>query len=150
MKHGIGLTRQAISQHLDVLESAGLVTTVRQGKYKLHYLHPDRSKPFPSGGSNLAVRGVMRIVVTSVFVDDQDRALSFYTERLGFVKKTEIPLGDGMRWLTVVSPQPWMVPSSCSSPTAILRSARSNARSSRTAFLSPHLPSTMYRRSTSA
>jgi len=46
----------------------------------------------------------MRIVVTSVFVDDQDRALFFYTERLGFVKKTEIPLGDGMRWLTVVSP----------------------------------------------
>ena len=46
----------------------------------------------------------MRIVVTSVFVDDQDRALAFYTERLGFVKKTEIPLGDGMRWLTVVSP----------------------------------------------
>ncbi len=39
MKHGIGLTRQAISQHLDVLESAGLVTTMRQGKYKLHYLH---------------------------------------------------------------------------------------------------------------
>ena len=46
----------------------------------------------------------MKIVVTSVFVDDQDRALAFYTERLGFVKKTEIPLGDGMRWLTVVSP----------------------------------------------
>jgi len=46
----------------------------------------------------------MRIVVTSVFVDDQDKALAFYTERLGFVKKTEIPLGDGMRWLTVVSP----------------------------------------------
>ncbi len=46
----------------------------------------------------------MRIVVTSVFVDDQDRALAFYTERLGFVKKTEIPLGDGLRWLTVVSP----------------------------------------------
>ena len=46
----------------------------------------------------------MRIVVTSVFVDNQDRALAFYTERLGFVKKTEIPLGDGMRWLTVVSP----------------------------------------------
>src|SRR5215813_14167985 len=39
MKHQIGLTRQAISQHLDVLESAGLLTTVRQGKYKLHYLH---------------------------------------------------------------------------------------------------------------
>ena len=46
----------------------------------------------------------MRIVVTSVFVDDQDKALAFYTERLGFVKKTEVPLGDGMRWLTLVSP----------------------------------------------
>ena len=41
MKQSIGLTRQAISQHLDVLESAGLVTTVRRGKYKLHYLHPE-------------------------------------------------------------------------------------------------------------
>src|SRR6516165_11604615 len=39
MKHQLGLTRQAISQHLEVLESSGLVTTVRQGKYKLHYLH---------------------------------------------------------------------------------------------------------------
>ncbi len=39
MKHEIGLTRQAISQHLEVLEAAGLVTAVRQGKYKLHYLH---------------------------------------------------------------------------------------------------------------
>jgi len=39
MKHRLGLTRQAISQHLEVLELAGLVTTVRQGKYKLHYLH---------------------------------------------------------------------------------------------------------------
>jgi DNA-binding transcriptional ArsR family regulator len=33
MKHQLGLTRQAISQHLEILESAGLVTTVRQGKY---------------------------------------------------------------------------------------------------------------------
>ncbi|GGV16547.1 hypothetical protein GCM10010275_67500 [Streptomyces litmocidini] len=46
----------------------------------------------------------MRIHVTSVFVDDQDRALRFYTEKLGFVKKTEVPLGD-YRWLTVVSPE---------------------------------------------
>jgi len=45
----------------------------------------------------------MRIHVTSVLVDDQDKALAFYTEVLGFVKKTEIPLGDA-RWLTVVSP----------------------------------------------
>ena len=38
MNHGLGLTRQAISQHLDVLESAGLVTTRREGRYKFHYL----------------------------------------------------------------------------------------------------------------
>lgn len=37
-KHGLGSTRQAISQHLDVLEAAGLVTTQRQGRYKLHHL----------------------------------------------------------------------------------------------------------------
>src|SRR5215470_18812677 len=41
MKHQLGLTRQAISQHIEVLEEAGLVTTVRQGKYKLHYLHTE-------------------------------------------------------------------------------------------------------------
>jgi len=46
----------------------------------------------------------MRIYVTNVYVDDQDKALRFYTEVLGFVKKTEIPLGEH-RWLTVVSPQ---------------------------------------------
>ena len=45
----------------------------------------------------------MRIVVTSVLVDDQDKALRFYTDLLGFVKKTEVPLG-AHRWLTVVSP----------------------------------------------
>ena len=44
----------------------------------------------------------MRIVVTSVFVEDQEEALSFYTEVLGFQKKTDIPLGED-RWLTVVS-----------------------------------------------
>ena len=38
MKHGLGMTRQAISQHLDVLEAAGLVTTRREGRYKFHYL----------------------------------------------------------------------------------------------------------------
>ena len=44
MKHGLGLTRQAISQHLDVLESAGLVSTKRQGRYKFHYLNTDPLK----------------------------------------------------------------------------------------------------------
>ena len=46
----------------------------------------------------------MRITVTSVLVDDQDKALRFYTGVLGFKKKTEVPLGDA-RWLTVVSPE---------------------------------------------
>lgn len=46
----------------------------------------------------------MRIYVTSVFVDDQSRALQFYTDVLGFRKKTEVPLGEHS-WLTVVSPQ---------------------------------------------
>jgi catechol 2,3-dioxygenase-like lactoylglutathione lyase family enzyme len=45
----------------------------------------------------------MRINVTSVLVDDQPKALRFYTEVLGFVKKTEIPMGDAS-WLTVVAP----------------------------------------------
>jgi catechol 2,3-dioxygenase-like lactoylglutathione lyase family enzyme len=45
----------------------------------------------------------MRIHLASVYVDDQDKALTFYTEVLGFVKKTEMPVGDD-RWLTVVSP----------------------------------------------
>ena len=45
----------------------------------------------------------MKIVITSVFVDDQEKALRFYTERLGFVKKTDIPMGPS-RWLTVVAP----------------------------------------------
>jgi catechol 2,3-dioxygenase-like lactoylglutathione lyase family enzyme len=46
----------------------------------------------------------MRIVVTSVLVDDQEKALRFYTDVLGFVTKNDIPMGEA-RWLTVVSPQ---------------------------------------------
>ena len=46
----------------------------------------------------------MKIVVTSVLVDDQEKALRFYTDVLGFEKKEDVPLGDA-RWLTVVSPQ---------------------------------------------
>jgi catechol 2,3-dioxygenase-like lactoylglutathione lyase family enzyme len=46
----------------------------------------------------------MRINVTSVLVDDQDKALRFYTDVLGFVKKAEVSLGEA-RWLTVVSPE---------------------------------------------
>jgi catechol 2,3-dioxygenase-like lactoylglutathione lyase family enzyme len=45
----------------------------------------------------------VRINLTSILVDDQEKALRFYTDVLGFVKKTEIPMGEH-RWLTVVSP----------------------------------------------
>jgi catechol 2,3-dioxygenase-like lactoylglutathione lyase family enzyme len=45
----------------------------------------------------------MRIYVSSVMVDDQEKALQFYTRVLGFVQKLDIPLGE-FRWLTVVSP----------------------------------------------
>ena len=45
----------------------------------------------------------MRINLASVLVDDQAKALRFYTEILGFLKKTDVPVGEA-RWLTVVSP----------------------------------------------
>jgi len=45
----------------------------------------------------------MKIILTSIFVDDQDRALRFYTDVLGFVKKSDVSAGE-YRWLTVVSP----------------------------------------------
>ena len=46
----------------------------------------------------------MKIKLNSVFVDDQDKALKFYTEVLGFVKKQDFPVGE-FKWLTVVSPE---------------------------------------------
>jgi catechol 2,3-dioxygenase-like lactoylglutathione lyase family enzyme len=45
---------------------------------------------------------MIKVVLTSILVDDQQKALKFYTEKLGFQKKTEIPLGEHS-WLTVVS-----------------------------------------------
>jgi len=46
----------------------------------------------------------MRINLTSVLVDDQEKALRFYTDVLGFLKKNDVPMGEH-RWLTVVSPE---------------------------------------------
>ena len=46
----------------------------------------------------------MKIVVTSVLVDDQAKALRFYTDVLGFLPKQDMDLGGGARWMTVVSP----------------------------------------------
>ena len=47
----------------------------------------------------------MRISLSSVSIDDYDKALKFYTEMMGFVKKHDILLGEGVRWITVVSPE---------------------------------------------
>ncbi|AZL14602.1 bleomycin resistance protein [Brevibacterium aurantiacum] len=41
----------------------------------------------------------------SILVDDQARAMKFYTDRLGFIPKVDVPVGDDFRWLTVVSPE---------------------------------------------
>lgn len=46
----------------------------------------------------------MKIKLTSVFVDDQESALNFYTDILGFEKKQDFPVGE-FKWLTVVSPE---------------------------------------------
>ena len=46
----------------------------------------------------------MRINLASVLVDDQDKALRFYTEVLGFIQKNDVPMGED-RWITVVSPE---------------------------------------------
>ena len=47
----------------------------------------------------------MKIKIISIPVSDQNLALKFYTEKLGFVKNKDVPLGDGNRWLTLVSPE---------------------------------------------
>ena len=47
----------------------------------------------------------MRIKLNSIFVEDQARALAFYTDVLGFVKRQDIPVGGQYRWLTVTSPE---------------------------------------------
>ena len=105
-ENGQPLSRQTISQHLDVLEQAGLLEITWKGRTNI--------RPIPSTlvhfGSLSSLRSAaisrkkteMRIYVTSVFVDDQAKALEFYTNKLGFQLKNDVPAGDH-RWLTVVS-----------------------------------------------
>ena len=61
----------------------------------------------------------MRIKLTSLMVDDQDKALKFYTDVLGFRKKHEFPVG-AYKWLTVVSPERWKNQSATPPMVAIL------------------------------
>ncbi|WP_285490529.1 VOC family protein [Staphylococcus haemolyticus] len=46
----------------------------------------------------------MNIIANSIFVDNQEEALQFYTDILGFEKKVDEPVGEGFRWFTLVSP----------------------------------------------
>lgn len=69
----------------------------------------------------------MRIHLTSMYVDDQDRALAFYTEILGFELQEDFRVG-AYRWLTLTARGTRMGHSSCSSPTPTRRSARSRPR----------------------
>ncbi|PAV27741.1 glyoxalase [Virgibacillus profundi] len=46
----------------------------------------------------------MKIIVTSIYVQDQEKALEFYSKTLGFVKKHDVPTGE-FRWITLVSPE---------------------------------------------
>jgi predicted enzyme related to lactoylglutathione lyase len=46
----------------------------------------------------------IKISLSSVSIDDYDKALSFYTDKLGFIKKQDMSMGGGARWITVVSP----------------------------------------------
>ncbi len=47
----------------------------------------------------------MKVTIISIPVRDQEKALQFYTEKLGFLKKKDAPLGNGDRWITLVSPE---------------------------------------------
>lgn len=116
--YGLTSSRQAVSQHLDVLEAVGLVTARRKGRYKLLFLDTapltpiveswlaDRPASSPSHLPNPAAGGAragMRVTWVSVFVDDQEHARQFYIDVLGFIAKHDVPLGQD-RWVTVVSP----------------------------------------------
>lgn len=70
---------------------------------KLHSINQGLLQCAPENVFKKPARGVaVKIYITSVFVDDQAQAHDFYTERLGFVVKNDIPMGE-YRWLTVVS-----------------------------------------------
>jgi catechol 2,3-dioxygenase-like lactoylglutathione lyase family enzyme len=87
----------------------------------------------------------MRIKLTSIMVDNQDKALKFYTEIFGFVKKRELPAGE-YRWLTVVSPDGPDDLELSLEPTPIQQERRSKKRFSSRASHLPRLRSAMLRR----
>lgn len=105
LKHQNTSTRQAVSHHLKLLEEAGIISTRREGRTKVHRLEAGALRSVtgrwvgvaPTGGPSL------RITQTSIFVDDQDKALDFYTSMLGFVVREDEPAGEH-RWIALSSP----------------------------------------------
>ncbi len=107
MRHNVAISRQALAKHIDVLEEAGLVSSEKRGKYRMLVFDDeplravmDRWLKWPYEKTR---RPDMRITLSGVFVSDQDKALRFYTDTLGFLKKHDVPVGE-FKWLTVVSP----------------------------------------------
>ncbi|HYG84460.1 MAG TPA: VOC family protein [Verrucomicrobiae bacterium] len=98
MKHKLTMSRPAIVKHVGILESAGLLRSERRGKYRFLILN---NKPTIKMQPSKPAR--IKIILTSIFVDDQDKALEFYTEKLGFIKKYNTSMGEH-KWITVVSP----------------------------------------------
>ncbi|HXG46809.1 MAG TPA: sigma-70 family RNA polymerase sigma factor [Methylomirabilota bacterium] len=88
------------------LKLALLATGVIAAGLLLLQLRPPRVAMAPTNSTNIVqASSAMKIILTSVMVNDQDRALRFYTEILGFVKKTELAVpGENARWLTVAAP----------------------------------------------
>ena len=88
----------------------------------------------------------MKIKLTSVFVNDQNKALDFYTKTLGFVKKTDISAGN-YRWLTVVSAEDPNGSQLVLEPNATPLQELTRNPSSNRAFPQPCSSSTIFRRS---
>lgn len=79
----------------------------------------------------------MRINLSSIYVDDQDRALRFYTEVLGFVKSREIPVGE-YKWLTVRSPE------GCDTELSLEPNANPAAKAYQEALMAQGIPITAF------
>ena len=116
MKHGLASTRQAISQHLAVLEDAGLVTTERRGPLQAPPpRHDARCARDPAAVADTDRTGApMRITLTSVFVDDQAKALAFYTGRPRLPEAPRHPDGRRTPGSRSSRPRRPTVPSCCS------------------------------------
>jgi len=91
MKHGLASSRQAVSQHPAVLEQAGLVHPATGPVQVPPHRHEPAALDRRAVGHRRRGTGPMiRINITSTLVDDQAKALAFYSEKLGFAKKRRI------------------------------------------------------------